>query len=237
MDDEDERIDALARVELLQGMSREHVARFAERCTFARVKKGAPVITADGPDAGSTDAFLVLEGRLAARSRSADGREITFATVGPGGLFGEFSAIDGAPRSAEIVALAPSWIARVSSQRLRELMIVLPVTGLRLCELLVAKNREMSQRLLEFATLPLSQRICATLLRLARSQGTADADGRVHVETPPTQYELAILVGTNRESVSREMAALARDGLVAYDRRALSILDMGALEQRTGTKG
>ena len=233
MDDRDERIAALRRIELLAGLGEAHLARFAEHCVFQRVAAGQTVIGADDAD-GSTDAFLVLEGRLGARSRSRDGREIAFLTVETGGLFGEFSAIDGAPRSAEIVAVSPSWIARLSSTRLREVVMVLPVIGLRLCELLVAKNREMSQRLLEFATMSVRQRILATLYRLAADRSgmdRADASGTAAVEHPPTQYEIAITAGTNRETVSREMAALARSGLIEYDRRTLRVNDMAGLRR------
>ena len=231
-DDMDARIEALGRVELLQGVDRGSIARFAERCSFQRVGAGEPVISFDGTEHESdrTDAFLVLEGRLVARSRSSDGREVVFATVDEGGLFGEFSAIDGAPRSAEMLAVVPSWVARVSSARLREMILLLPSIGLRMCELLVAKNREMSQRLFEFATLSVQGRILATLHRLALAQGTATGEGGpVEIALPPTQYDIAITAGTNRETVSREMAALARQGVIAYDRRCLSVLDMTAL--------
>ena len=227
--DEPDRIEALSRVVLLDGMSRSQVERFAERCTFRSIDRGGTLATF-GEDA--SDVFLVLSGRLAARSRSDDGREVNFAAVEAGGLFGEFSAIDGEPRSAEIVALEASWVAQLTSARLREMVLVLPQTGLRLCELLVAKNREMSQRLFEFATMSVQRRVFATLHRLALTRGEPGADGRVDVALPPTQYEIATTAGTHRETVSREMAALARDGVIAYDRRSLAILDMAALRRR-----
>ena len=231
MSERDERIAALRRAELLAGLAETQVARFAEQCSFHRLATGETVIT-DDDAAGSTDAFLVLEGRLVARSRSRDGREIAFLTVERGGLFGEFSAIDGAARSAEIVAAEPSWVARVSSTRLRELVLVMPVVGLRLCELLVAKNRAMSQRLFEFATMSVRHRVLATLHRLAGERSAEDQGGNgALVERPPTQYEIAIAAGTNRETVSREMAALAREGVIEYDRRSLRVHDLDRLRR------
>ena len=225
MTERDERIAALRGVDLLSGLGEAQIGRFADQCSFQRLDTGETVIADDG-DVGSTDAFLVLEGTLVARSRSRDGREIAFLTVESGGLFGEFSAIDGAPRAAEIVAAAPSWVARLPSARLRELILVMPVVGLRLCELLVAKNRAMSQRLFEFATKSVRCRVHATLHRLAAE---CARDGRAMVERPPTQYEIAIAAGTNRETVSREMAALARDGVIEYDRRSLHVPDLERL--------
>ena len=219
---------ALAAIALLEGVGERYIASVAAKCTFEDVRKGNTVLQSE---AASTDLYFVLSGRLVARGRSVDGREVTFATVSAGEVFGEFSAIDGRPRSAEILAVRDSRIARLPSAQLRDLVTVAPTIGLRLCELLVAKNREMSQRLFEFATMNVRDRIFRSLLRLAAANGNGNGSGHGEsavVDYPPTRYEIAIDAGTNRETVSREMAELVRREIVESS-RARMVIDVPAL--------
>ena len=224
--DVDTRWQALARIDLLNGLDDARLRSIAERCRFETVEAGRTVL---GGAEASTDLYLVTEGRLVARGRNAQGREVTFATVRSGEVFGEFSAIDGQPRSAEIVAVRDSAIACMGSRQLRDLMMVMPVLAVRMCEMGVAKNRAITARLFEFATMSVRQRIYRSLLRLAEAEGVED--GRFEMEAPPTQYEIAIDTGTNRETVSREMAELARAGIVETSRKRLAV-EVAALRER-----
>ena len=211
--------DALGKVELLAHLNRDQLRHVTERCRFMRVEKNRAIVTATEP---STDLYFLLHGRLVARGRTPDGREVRFATLEAGDMFGEFSAIDRAPRSAEIVVAKDALVACLAAAQLRELMLLVPQIALRMCELLVAKNREMSARLQEFATMNVRGRIHSALLRLtARHSGT--------LEAPPTQYEIAVEAGTNRETVSREMAELARRGVIEYDRQRLVVREPDGL--------
>ena len=70
-------------------------------------------------------------------------------------------------------------------------------------------------------------RIHLALLRLTkRHDGT--------LSHPPTQYEIAVEAGTHRETVSREMAKLAREGVIEYDRTRLDIHRPEALREGAG---
>ncbi|MBT4710402.1 MAG: cyclic nucleotide-binding domain-containing protein, partial [Alphaproteobacteria bacterium] len=48
--------------------------------------------------------YFVIEGTVRVLNYSSSGRVVRFASVGPGGLLGELSAMDGLPRSATVVA-------------------------------------------------------------------------------------------------------------------------------------
>ena len=203
----------LAGIDLLRGLAAKQLDHVAARCQFRAVEKGRTVIEASE---ASTDIYFVVDGRLVARGRTAQGKEIRYLTLEGGDTFGEFSAIDGQPRSAAIVAVTDALVARMDRARMRELMLLVPQFALAMCEMLVAKNRDMSARIDEFVTLDVRSRIHLALLRLTKRH-----DGALTL--PPTQYEIAIEAGTHRETVSREMAKLARDGVIAYDRTRLDI--------------
>ena len=135
------------------------------------------------------------------------------------------AAIDNAPRSARVEALAPSRLCIAPAPAFLALAFAAPEVGLRLMRRLTAKLRGQTYRLLEHAVLPTRMRLAAELLRLGRPK----PNGTLVLSPPPTHDELAARVGARRETVSRELAALRRDGFVRCGRAAIVLLVPGAL--------
>src|SRR4051812_11692387 len=86
--------------------------------TRKRVPTGR-ILVQEGDPGGQL--YLVTQGEFRAFSCNEAGREITFGTAGPGELLGEM-ALDGGPRSADVVAVAPSEVVVVERDTLRELI-------------------------------------------------------------------------------------------------------------------
>jgi CRP-like cAMP-binding protein len=142
-------------------------------------------------------------------------------------MFGELSAIDGRPRSADVVALTDSLVASMPSpvfwETLRRHESVTAATLQRLAVLV----RLMTERVIELSTLPVPHRIQAEMLRLARNH----AQGRkIAIIAPaPTHSAIASRVSTNREAVTRELGELGRAGLLVRRRDALIVPDVDTL--------
>lgn len=215
-------------VDLFEGMDEEIVHDIGSRCDWMRVDKGAEIIPQKH---ASTDVYFVIEGRVAAKGYSLDGKEVTYAEIGAGELFGEFSAIDRQPRSASIEALADSYLARMTADQLRDLMKLHPSLALRICELLVSKNRALTNRMFEFSTMAVSQRICAELLRMT-NEGE-ELDGVVTIKPAPSHYEIATRLSTHREAVSKELGRLGRKGIIKSGRKTIEVLAPDRLRQMT----
>lgn len=173
----------------------------------------------------SDDVFLIAEGAVIARTFSISGKEVNFAKFGRGEIFGEFSAIDQRERSASVVTVAACVIGQMRSASFRDLILADPVFALRFCEHLVAKNRQVSQRLFEYAALSVSQRICKELLRLAEP----DPQGALVIDLLPTHQYMANSLGTHREAVSRELSRLTTQGLLQASGRRLVITNAETL--------
>lgn len=205
---------ALARHAFLAGASPEHLARLARLARWIDAEPDQMII--DFEDA-TTDVFFIVQGGVRVLVRTAHGeRTQILGDFAAGELVGELSAIDGTPRSARIEALVRTRLCVVPAKGFLEAVFASPDVGLRLLRLLTARIRGQNRRLLELTTLPTRLRLAAELLRLSKPK----PDGTRRLSPPPTQDELAGRIGTRRETVSRELAALVQAGLVRRTKAA-----------------
>jgi CRP-like cAMP-binding protein len=176
----------------------------------------------------STEVYFVLDGSLRVQLRTAEGQEVILNEIGAGEIFGEMSAIDGAPRSANITALHRTRLCVVPGAAFLDCVLASPAVALRMLRLLAARVRGKDERVLELAVLPVRQRLMAELLRLSRPRGGGDQ----RVISPPLPHHvLGARIGARREAVSRELSALCRAGLVATSRQSILLLQPEALRR------
>jgi CRP/FNR family transcriptional regulator, cyclic AMP receptor protein len=167
-------------------------------------------------DVGDTtnEVFLIAAGAVRVVWRAAFGYESILNDLGVGDFFGELAAIDGVQRSANVTALLHTRLCVVPGAAFMDFVLSSPKVGHRLLCLLSSRLRAKDERLIEFGALTVRQRLIAELLRLSRSR----ASGERVISPPPPQHILAARVGTRRESVSREMAEMARSGSITVGR-------------------
>lgn len=194
--------------------------------TVSEFRKGQMVMNVEEDN---SDVFFLLTGSVRVALFTEGGREVSVLTLRRGDCFGEFSAIDGAPRSAGIEALEPCLTARLSAAAFRDTLRATPDLSMTMLELLVGKLRVLTTKVSDFNALNADQRIRAELLRLAR-QGAEGRDEFV-IERPPTQSEIAARVFSNRETVAREMGRLKKAGLLGRKGRGLHVPSLRLLEQ------
>lgn len=216
----------LGRLRVLEGADPAALAEAARLARWVTLQPGHLAIDFGDP---SSDVFLVAEGGVRVMVRTAAGQEVIFGDLGPGELFGEMAAVDGTPRSASVTALHFTRLCRLPAEAFLGLALRSPPVGLRLLRTLVGRLRLQDERLLELATLPVRLRLGAELLRLSRPRGEAAVE-RV-VTPPPPQHVLAARIGARREAVSRELGALAREGLVEVGPRAIRLPRPAALQE------
>lgn len=207
-------------IELFSGLDEEDRRAVAAQCTWASY---GPHVEILGEGEESTDIFFVAEGEVSAKSYSASGREVTLNTIGQGKMFGEFSAVDGRPRSTSIISLSAAVVARMTSQAFRDFLSRHPGVALLFAEHLVAKIRLLSNRVFEYSTLSASNRIRAELLRMCGEHPSGN--GAISIDPAPSHYELATRLSTHREAVSRELSFLASRKVIELGRRRIRVLD------------
>ena len=177
----------------------------------------------------SSDVYFILEGKVRVQMRTPGGRELLLAELAAGGLIGEIAAIDGEPRTASCTAVLPSRLCILPADAFLEAACSSPAASLALLRHTTRILRRQAQRVLEREALPVRQRLCAELLRQSRPRQGAGEGGARIVSPPPAQHDLAARIGARREVVSREMAEMARQGLIEKVRGGIVIPRPAAL--------
>jgi CRP/FNR family transcriptional regulator, cyclic AMP receptor protein len=220
--------DPLRAMPLLAALTHEARVHLARRCAWRRVAPGETII---GRDDTSRAMVWIVEGRARVVDYTSSGREVVYAEFGPGDHVGELAALDGGPRSADVIAIAPCLVASLPSDDLHALVAREPTVAVGLLKDLTRIVRLGDLRITELSTMGAVHRICRELLR----RGAPDGDGKVGVIEPlPTQEALAGLTGTTRETVARVLAQLAHAGLVRRQGRTMHLLDIQRLQKLGG---
>ncbi|HEX2116930.1 MAG TPA: Crp/Fnr family transcriptional regulator [Alphaproteobacteria bacterium] len=220
-----EKRAALEALELFHGLlSPQELDALAALCTWRNFDRDQEVVSQDSP---GNDVYFVARGRVRVTIFAAGGQEVAFRDLGAGKSFGELSAIDGQARSASVVALEPSWIATLSRERFWTVLREHPSITQQLLRQLAALIRNLTERVVEFSTLAVRNRIQAELVRMAREAGVVR--NQATLAPAPRHADIASRVSTNREAVARELAELARKGLVQKRPGALILLDVKRL--------
>tara|TARA_R110002012_G_scaffold146889_1_gene305206 strand:- start:2562 stop:3272 length:711 start_codon:yes stop_codon:yes gene_type:complete len=218
----------LRAMKIFDGLEVAAIEAFSSQCRTLRYRKGRQIL---GQQDDTNDVFFVIEGTVHLVGYSGSGKVVSFGDIGPGGIIGEFSAIDGLPRSVSVTALTDCELARTGSTVFRNFLSNQPGAALKVLEAIVAKTRSINDRVFEYSTLSVDNRLHAELLRLAEMNGLEKgAPGRVTVISPaPTHQEIAMRISTHREAVTRELNRLATEGILGLSRRRIELRDPDAL--------
>jgi CRP-like cAMP-binding protein len=215
----------LRRVRLLQGLTEEALECVARVCAWRRYEVGKALVTRSSP---SRDLFLVVSGRVRVTVYTASGRQVTFRDLADGETFGEIAAVDGGPRSVDVLALTEVLVAVMAPADLNVLLRENPLVAEQFTRHLVHLIRLLTETVIELSTLGVVNRIHAELLRLAVESG-AGSTGSCVLSPAPRHADIAARVSTTREQVTREISVQTKRGLLIKHPEGMLISDVHAL--------
>lgn len=191
------------------------------------------VIFARG-DAGR-EIYLVVAGRVRLSVLTAEGRELSFAHAEAGSIFGEIAMLDGGPRSADATAVGKVSALSLSKPALKRLMETQPHVADAAVRFLCSRIREADQQLEAIALYPIEGRLARFFLAAARAKAPGSDEGRVTIELPISQSELALLIGASRPKVNTALSMLESSG--ALERNGSKIVcDIEELQAIAGAE-
>ncbi len=216
---------SLAGVEVFRRLSAADRGKLAALCQGHRYAAGQRILShQDEPQ----DVYFIIGGKVRVTIYSLSGKEVTFRDQSAGGMFGELGAIDGEPRSAHVMALEDSLLASMSREKFWQVLGSYPEVAEFTMKRLATLVRLLSERVFEFSSLAVRNRIHAELLRLARENPRDD--NTATISPSPTHADIASRISTHREAVTREYHDLSEAGVIEQRRGELFINDVARLQ-------
>lgn len=219
-------VAALKQVPILSVLPGERLAELARTCKWRDYDAGEQVLSYHD---ASTEVFFLAAGKARVIIYSAEGKAVVFTDLKPGTMFGEIAAIDRGARSAGVEVTEPSTIASLTASQFESLLLREPAVALATLRHVTAEVRRLSERVLEFSTLVVQNRIHTELLRLAAEAN--QHQGQALLSPAPSLSDIADRISTHREAVSRELSRLGSVGLLRREGSDLRITDVARLER------
>lgn len=220
-------IEILRKIPLFSELTEEELRAVASLTTRQDIQKKNIVVQEGEPGKAL---YLILEGSVKISSYTADGREVVLSLLSKGSFFGEISLLDKQPRSATVTTMEDCRFAQVRRADLEPLLLKQPQITLKLLAEVVARLRRTSQVLERISSMDVPHRLYAYLTDHCRRFGQPDDDQWCSTVLPTHQL-LADQLSTSRETVSRAISALKKEGILLQgDGRGQMKVDMQALE-------
>jgi CRP-like cAMP-binding protein len=192
------------------------------------LRRGAMVFRqGDTVHAAGGGFYGLVAGTIKISSLRQDGREAILAVLEPGNWFGEITLLDGSPRTHDATALEALDLLVVPPEAFAQQM--LDVVFANAIALMLAARVRMLYGLTEDAMLrSLRARVAHRLLVLARGDATQSVQLRRILMLP--QEALAMMLGVTRQTLSKELNALARDEVISLSYGRIELLSIDSLQ-------
>ncbi|HIJ78365.1 MAG: Crp/Fnr family transcriptional regulator [Desulfobulbaceae bacterium] len=218
-----EFMDFLSTVSLFSGLTREQYDELAMIVTMQEYKRGQPIF-AEGDEGNGF--YLVMEGLVKIYKLSMDGKEQILHIFGPGEPFAEAAVFTGSRFPAHALALEKSRIIFVPRASFIKMIEANPSLAMNMLAALSMRLKKFTHMIEDLSLKEVPGRLAAHILYLSEQQ-----EDRESVRLNIGKAQLASLLGTIPETLSRILTKLSKQGLLNIDGPVITILDRDGLEE------
>ena len=205
----------LEKVALFAGLEASNLADLEKLATIRSFPRHS-IIVNEGDD---TDCLYVIQsGKVKVYLSDEDGKEVTLTIQGPGDYFGEIALMDEAPRSASVMTLEDTRCYVIARRDFEAFLVRTPEVAIHVIRGLTQRLRKLTENVRSLALMDVYGRIARTLLTLAEEK-----DGKKFIPQRLTHRDIASMVGSSREMVSRIMKDLTSGGYLTVDKSGITI--------------
>lgn len=176
------------------------------------------------------DLYLLDQGRVRLFKHSPQGRNLTLSIVEPGDLFGEMGLFAGGRHESHAQALSDGFLYAIPRRHLQFFLEQDPSLAVLVMENLGQRLETVERRLGDLVFKSVPQRLAALLLDLAGPTALSGS-GPARLPHHYTHQQLADMINTHRETVTKVVNRFRDDQLVDVDRREIVLLDMERLRE------
>ncbi|WP_121612049.1 Crp/Fnr family transcriptional regulator [Mesobacillus foraminis] len=204
----------LAKYSLFKDLDDMELTRVAEISILRKWEKNSHVFLQ-----GDTleNVYFILDGKVKIYKSDINGREQIVAILKNGEMFPHigFFRKGGYPAFAEV--LETSDLVVIPIALFEKVLIENPHLSIKVFKVLGEKIVDLQDRLEEQILNNTYEQIIKLLIRLADKHGETLEDGRVCLKPEFTNRDLANMIGTTRETVSRTLTKMKKDELLVMD--------------------
>ncbi len=209
---------------LFGGLPEEQLEAVVKIGVVKKFGKGEAIFLEGDPGNGF---YMVAAGKVKIFKMSFSGKEHILHIFGPGEPFGEVPVFHGKPFPANAEALVKSSLIFFSREQFVALVHAHPTIALNMLAVLSLRLRRFVDQIENLSLKEVPARLAGYLLYLLEEQGSEES-----VELEISKGQLASLLGTIPETLSRIFAKMSEEGLIDVDGKKIRILDRAALAER-----
>jgi len=215
-------LDVIAAIPIFNGLPEDQIAAVKQIALEKKVNKGE-ILFSEGDEGKGF--FVIAEGRLKVFKVSPEGKEQILHILGPGQPFGEVSVFAGQRFPANAQALEKTLVLFLPRAAIVNLIAANPSLALNMLAVMSIKLRQFAVQIENLSLKEMPARLSSYLIFLAEEQ---DADDVVTLNI--SKGQLASILGTIPETLSRIFARLSGQNLIRVEGKKITLLDRSGLE-------
>ena len=227
--DIESKIVFLRRVPIFGGVDDENLTKVAS-ITSEKSYSKKNIVFHEG-DYGDA-LYVIKSGRIKIAKVALDGREKTLTILKGGDFFGEMAIFDDMPRSATAESMDNDVrLLSISKNDFERLIIENPSIAIRIMKDLTRRIRQVNEQVQDLAFKDVHGRVASTLFNLltAEKEVSKDLNKESLNSLKMTHQDLANMVGSSRETVTRALNRLQDEGIISISHQQISILELDKL--------
>lgn len=190
-----------------------------------QVKRGETVFA---PGRETPMCATLLKGVLKAVTYDAEGHEILLALIHPAGFAGEMFGSGG---NATIIALSDARLCVFPTRAYEAALVRFPALSLALLRRMSGELEDARSLLALSHSHSARKRVAWLLMALAKAASHSSCHIAERFDLVLSRSEMAAAIGLTIETVSRQLTALEREGIIRREaRRGIALLNAPALE-------
>ncbi len=173
--------------------------------------------------------YCVSGGTVGVRKLDSNGNSVLLELAYPGDTIGYRSFLTGSEHKTSAEALGPTVVCHIDRATVTALLAGNPALGLRFLKRSIGELEHAHDMMFRQATLSNRHKLVHLLLILVQRHGRQHRNGSQSIELPVSRRDLASMVGTRHETISRIIGRLETDGVAYFSGRQVTIPSVEAL--------
>lgn len=168
--------------------------------------------------------YFLISGKVKISKLTEDGREQILHIIQAGDIFAEVVLIDRGPYPATAEVIEEAQVGMLRNDDVENLIRTNPDIALKILKVMSKRLRQAQMQVRDLALKDTYGRLASMLLILAKDHGSP-CDSGTKIDLALSRQELANLIGTSRETVTRILSDFKRSKVIDIDKQEIVIVD------------